>query len=216
MRTILTLSAVVVLAAACAPRPHPYPVAEAPYLLHVPAPGTDYRYRSGPQGFGRTGPVYAPGPAHGPYAPAPGYGGHGQGYQEPAPYGPPPGYGGYGHEYEGYGEGPRVQGYSDGYSWGDRRHSVRGGSSYESREMMTEETYITGGVIVGREGPRAPHRSALEPYPDTSGYPSYPGPYTEFSRSEPPRAEAAPFEAPRVAPPQPQRPYSDAGPEPFY
>ena len=62
MRTILTLSAVVVLAAACAPRPHPYPVAEAPYLLHVPAPGTDYRYRSGPQGFGRTGPVYAPGP----------------------------------------------------------------------------------------------------------------------------------------------------------
>ncbi|MFN3536623.1 MAG: hypothetical protein ACK4Y4_04175 [Brevundimonas sp.] len=215
MRTILTLSAVVVLAAACAPRPHPYPVAEAPYLLHVPAPGTDYRYRSGPQGFGRTGPVHAPGP---------GYGGPGQDYRGPALQGPPPGYGGYGYGYEAYGDGPRVQGYSDGYSWGDRRHSVRGGSSYESREMMTEETYITGGVIVEREAPRAPHRSA--PYPDTSGYPSYPGPYAESPRFEPPRyepprAEPPPFEAPRAGPPpvpspQPRPPYPDAGPEPFY
>ena len=220
MRTILTLSAAVVLAAACAPRPHPYPVAEAPYLLHVPAPGTDYRYRSGPQGFGRTGPVYAPGPAYGPYGPGPGYGGHGQDYRGPAPHGPPPGYGGeYGYEYEAYGQGPRVQGYSDGYSWGDRRHSVRGGSSYESREMMTEETYVTGGVIVEREGPREPHRAA--PYPDTSGYEPYPGPYDESPRFAPPRAEPQPFEAPRaglppVRQPQPQRPYPDAGPEPFY
>ncbi|MFN3815877.1 hypothetical protein [Brevundimonas sp.] len=231
MRTILTLSAVVVLAAACAPRPHAYPVAEAPYLLHVPAPGTDYRYRSGPQGFGRTGPVYAPGPAYGSYGPGPGdhgsgpaygsYGpgpgdhGSGQDYRGPAPQGPPPGYDDrYGYEYEAYGQGARVQGYPDGYSWGDRRHSVRGGSSYESREMMTEETYITGGVIVEREAPRAPHRSA--PYPDTSGYPSYPGPYAESPRFEPP-----PFEAPRAGPPpvpspQPRPPYPDAGPEPFY
>ncbi|MBA4001233.1 hypothetical protein [Brevundimonas sp.] len=217
MRTILTLSAVVVLAAACAPRPHPYPVAEAPYLLHVPAPGTDYRYRSGPQGFGRTGPVYAPGP----YGPGPAHGGHGQAYQGPAPQGPPPGYGGYGYGYEAYGEAPRVQGYSDGYSWGDRRHSVRGGSSYESREMMTEETYVTGGVIVERERPRAPHRPDPAPYRDTSGYTSYPGPYAESSRFEPRRAEPSPYAAPPAGPPpvrqpQPQQPYPDAGPEPFY
>ncbi|MEH6664565.1 MAG: hypothetical protein V7678_06915 [Brevundimonas sp.] len=204
MRTILTLSAAVVLAAACAPRPHPYPVAEAPYLLHVPAPGTDYRYRSGPQGFGRTGPVYAPGPAQGPYGPGPGYGG----YQGPAPQGPPPGYGGYGQGYEARGHGPRVSGYSDGYSWGDRRHSVRGGSSYESREMMTEETYVTGGVIVEREGPHAPRRPA--PYPDAS---TYPGPYAES-----PRLEPRPVEAPHGGrpPAQPPQPYPDAGPEPFY
>jgi hypothetical protein len=203
MRTILTLSAVVVvLAAACAPRPHPYPVAEAPYLLHVPAPGTDYRYRSGPQGFGRTGPVYAPGPADGPYGPR--YGGHGEGYQGPAPHGPRPGYGGYGYESEAYDYGPRVRGYSDGYAWGDRRHSVRGGSSYESREMMTEETYITGGVIVEREGPRAPHRPA--PYPDTSGYQPYPGPYAQSPR----------YESPRVETPPAPRHYPDAGPESFY
>ena len=210
MRTILTLSAVVVLAAACAPRPHPYPVAEAPYLLHVPAPGTDYRYRSGPQGFGRTGPVYAPGPAYGPYGPGPGYGGPRQDYRGPAPQGPPPGYGyggEYGYEYEAYGHGPRVQGYSDGYSWGDRRHSVRGGSSYESREMMTEETYVTGGVIVERDGPRAPHRIDPAPYGDTSGYEPYPGPYAESPRFAPPRAEPPPFEAPRGGPPpQPQPP----------
>ena len=216
MRTILTLSAVVVLAAACAPRPHPYPIAEAPYLLHVPPPGTDYRYRSGPQGFGRTGPVYAPGPA---YGPGPGYGGYGGGYQGPPPYGPPPGYGEYGYGYQAYGEGPRVSGYSDGYSWGDRRHSVRGGSSYESREMMTEESYFEGGVVVEREGPRAPHRPAL--YPDTSGYQSYPGPYAESSRFDPPRAEPSPYAAPPAGPPpvrqpEPRRPYPDAGPEPFY
>ena len=220
MRTILTLSAVVVLAAACAPRPHHYPVAEAPYLLHVPAPGTDYRYRSGPQGFGRTGPVYAPGPAYGPYGPGPGYGGYGEGYQGPPPYGPPPGYDDYGYEYESYSAGPRVSGYADGYSWGDRRHSVRGGSSYESRELMTEESYFEGGVIVEREGPRAPHRMGPTPYPDTSGYQSYPGPYAESSRFEPPRAEPSPYRAPPAGPPvpqpQPRQPYPDAGPEPFY
>ncbi|MFN4297955.1 MAG: hypothetical protein ACK4FB_14085 [Brevundimonas sp.] len=223
MRTILTLSAVVVLAAACAPRPHPYPVAEAPYLLHVPAPGTDYRYRSGPQGFGRTGPVYAPGPAYGPYRPGPGYGGHGQTYQEPAPQGPPPGHDSYGYRYgyEAYGDGPRVQSYSNGYSWGDRRHSVRGGSSYESREMMTEETYVTGGVIVEPQAPRAPHRPAPEPYPETSTYQPYPGPYAEYPRFEPHRAEPSPFETPHAGPPpvqsqQPRPPYPDAGPEPFY
>jgi hypothetical protein len=220
MRTILTLSAVVVLAAACAPRPHPYPVAEAPYLLHVPAPGTDYRYRSGPQGFGRTGPVYAPGPYQ------PGYQGHGDGYRGAAPHGPPPGYGGHGYQSETYGYGPRVSGYSDGYSWGDRRHSVRGGSSYESREMMTEESYFEGGVIVEREGLRAPHRPDPAPYRDTSGHQSYPGPYAESPQYEPRRVEPSRFEAPRAGPtsayppqpqrPQPRQPYPDAGPEPFY
>jgi hypothetical protein len=220
MRTILTLSAVVVLAAACAPRPHPYPVAEAPYLLHVPAPGTEYRYRSGPQGFGRTGPVYASGPYQ------PGYQGHGDGYRGAAPHGPPPGYGGHGYESETYGYGPRVSGDSDGYSWGDRRHSVRGGSSYESREMMTEESYFEGGVIVEREGPRAPHRPDHAPYRDTSGHQSYPGPYAESPQYEPRRVEPSRFEAPRAGPtsayppqpqrPQPRQPYPDAGPEPFY
>ncbi|MFT4954686.1 MAG: hypothetical protein ACI8U3_001060 [Brevundimonas sp.] len=205
MRTILTLSAFVVLAAACAPRPQPYPVAEAPYLLHVPAPGTDYRYRSGSQGFGRTGPVYAPGPAYGPYGPGPGYG-YGEGYQGPPPYGPPPGYREYGYGYEAY-EGPHVRRYSDGYSWGDRRHSVRGGSSYESREMMTEERYFEGGAIVEREATREPHRYEPAPYRDTSGYQSYPGPYAESSRFESPRAEPSPYA---------RRPYPDAGPEPFY
>jgi hypothetical protein len=200
MRTILTLSAVVVLAAACAPRPHPYPVAEAPYLLHVPAPGTDYRYRSGSQGFGRTGPVYSPGPSYRPY----GAGYVDAGSYQARPYVPPLEYG-YGYEYEAYGEGPPVHGYSDAYSWGDRRHSVRGGSSYQSREMMTEETYITGGVIVEREAQNEPRRSA--PYRDTSGYPSYPGPYAESPWFEPP---------PPVEPDHTQRPYPDAGPEPFY
>lgn len=219
MRTILTLSAVVVLAAACAPRPHPYPVAEAPYLLHVPAPGTDYRYRSGPQGFGRTGPVYGQGPHHGPYWPGVGRYGYGHEYEGPAPYDPPPGYVGYGYEYEAYGEGPRVGAYSDGYSWAGRRHSVRGGSSYESREMMTEESYFAGRVIVEREGPHAPHLAA--PYRDTSGYQSYPGPYAESSRVDPPRAEPSPYAPPPAGPPpvgqpEPRQPYPDAGPEPFY
>lgn len=200
MRTILRLSAVVVLAAACAPRPHPYPV-EAPYLLRVPAPGTDYRYRSGPQGFGRTGPVYASGPAHGPYGPGPGYAGH-EGYQ-----GPPPGYGEYDYGHEAYGEGPHVRGYSDGYSWGDRRHSVRGGSSYESREMMTEESYFEGGVIVEREASQAPRGPEYGPYP---------GPYAQSPRFGPSPYAAPPAGPPPVQQPDPRQPYPDAGPEPFY
>ena len=198
MRTILTLSAVAIVAAACAPRPYPQPLAEAPYLLQVPAPGTDYRYRGGPQGFGRTGPVYGPGPAYGPYDARPYHGEHGHGR---APHGQPPGYDGYGYGHGAHGERPHIRGYSDGYSWSDRRHSVRGGSSYESREMMTEETYVTGGVIVEREGPRAPHRPAPTPYPGAAGPQDYPGPY----------AQAPGHPAPPV-----QRPYPDAGPEPFY
>lgn len=181
MRTILALS-IVVLAAACAPRPYPHPVGEAPYLLHAPPPGTDYRYRSGPQGFGRTGPVHAPGPAYGPPGPGPYARDHR--YEGPPPYGPPPSYG-YGYEAHGYA--PGVHSYSDGYAWGDRRRSVSGGSSYQSREMMTEETWVGGGVILEREP--TPYESA----------PGYPGPYA-----------VAPPDHDRRPPP------ADQGPETFY
>lgn len=182
MRTILTLSAAVVLAAACAPRPYSHPAGEAPYLLHVPPPGTDYRYRSGPQGFGRTGPVLTPGPAYAPLGPGP----HARDYryESPPPDGPLPGYG---YEYEAHGYAPGVYGYSDGYAWSDRRRSVRGGSSYQSREMMTEQTWAGGGVILERE----PDRYEVAP--------GYPGPY----------AVAPPHRA------QPPLPVDD-GPEAFY
>ena len=207
MRTILTpssvaLAAVVVLAGACAPRPHPYPVGQAPYLLHVPAPGTDYRYRSGSQGFGRTGPVHhAPTPySQSPYSQSP--------YSQ-APYAQPPhGHYGYGHPlppeapYGAWRE-PHAHGRADGYAWSDRRESVRGGHVYESREMMTEETWIGGGVILEREGPREPHRPGPNPY---AAAPGYPGPYAEAPR----RPEPEPYR------PGPRSPYPDQGPEPFY
>lgn len=210
MRTILTppaviLSAVVVVAAACAPRPQPHPVDRAPYLLHVPAPGTDYRYRSGAQGFGRTGPVHAP-VQHGPQPYAyPDYG-----YVHPLPPEHPPH--GAGHSYE--------HGRPGGYVWGERRESISGGHAYESREYMTEETWVGGGVIVERDRPREPHR----PHDSDLGYP---GPYALAPRhAEPayhpeprPYPHAAPEAPPPPSPPAPPRnrpPWPDPGPEPFY
>lgn len=195
MRTILTpshmvLAAVVALTAACAPRPHPYPAGQAPYLLDVPAPGTDYRHRSGSQGFGRTGPVHhGPMPySEAPYPQAPhGHPGHGRPLPPETPYGAwrePPAYG-----------------RADGYAWSDRRESVRGGHAYESREVMTEETWIGGGVILEREGPREPHRPSPDPH---EAAPGYPGPYAEAPRG------AEPYR------PGPRSPYPDQGPEPFY
>lgn len=205
MRTILTLSVVVVLTVACAPRPHPYPVGQAPYLLHVPAPGTDYRYRGGPQGFGRTGPVHhAPMPYSHSQAP----------YSQPPYSQPPHGHPGLGHgqplspehPYGAWGE-PHAYGRGDGYAWSDRRESVRGGHAYESREMMTEETWIGGGVILEREGPREPHRVGPNPY---EAAPGYPGPYAEAPRRPEPEPEPEPYR------PAPRPPYPDQGPEPFY
>lgn len=187
MRTILTLTVVSVaaLAAACGPRPQPLPqpVAHAPYPLQVPPPGTDYRHRSGPQGFGRTGliaPPAAPPPSHG--------------YPHGAPAHPPHD-GRYDHDRYGYGD--RAP---HGYVWGDRREAVSGGHTYESREWMTEETWVEGGVLLEREAPRAPHRPPSGHY--ESGR-TYPGPYAEAPRQPAPIAPRS-YETPpqRSAPPE--------------
>lgn len=204
MRTILTLSVVLIMVAACAPRPALHPGREAPYLLHVPAPGTDYRYRSGPQGFGRTGPVHGPSS----YAPPP-YGVYGQGHAPPD-----------------YRADPYWHRNDEGYAWSGRQGSVRSGYAYESREMTTEQTWVGGGLILEREGRREPHRA--ETMVDESRR-EYPGPYALAPRYEEPvyRPGPAPYRftipeelspPPSIMapPPEVRSPWPDAGPESFY
>lgn len=204
MRPVLTLAVVAcALVSACGVRPHPYPAVE-PYLLHVPAPGTDYRYRTGPQGFGRVGPVLPPEAAYPDY---PGY---------PHPASGWDGYGAYGHGgHHAYGPGdPEV--YAHGRAWSEHRRSASGGYSYERRESATLESRFHSGVTVERLEPREPHRPGARPYePDHGPVPYGPAPYDPAPYDPAPYGptpyESLPPEWPGYGP----VPY-DAGDEGFY